>query len=103
MGHYITVVDGLETSILANLTSLLPEPLRITFMFSLSSGKKEKIIWGIDGEPWQTQQKWYSEKAPFPAPFNQRFHLVLNLAVGETGLVPPMRRPNFPPGCSSTM
>ena len=54
MGHYITVVDGLETSILANLTSLLPEPLRMTFTFSLF-WEKGKIIWGIDGEPWQTQ------------------------------------------------
>ncbi len=44
--------------------------------------EKGKITWGIDGKPWQTQQKWSSDKAPFPAPFDQRFHLVLNLAVG---------------------
>ena len=41
-----------------------------------------KITWSIDGEVWQTQQKWDSEKKPYPAPFDQRFHLILNLAVG---------------------
>ena len=41
-----------------------------------------KITWSIDGEVWQTQQKWDSEQKPYPAPFDQRFHLILNLAVG---------------------
>ena len=58
--------------------------------------EKGKIIWGIDGEPWQTQQKWYSEKAPFPAPFNQRFHLVLNLAVGGNWPGAPNADTKFP-------
>ena len=55
-----------------------------------------KIIWGIDGESWQTQQKWYSEKAPFPAPFNQRFHLILNLAVGGNWPGAPNADTKFP-------
>ncbi|MEZ6126589.1 MAG: glycoside hydrolase family 16 protein [Planctomycetaceae bacterium] len=38
--------------------------------------------WLLDGEVWQTQNKWHSSGAPFPAPFDQRFHLILNLAVG---------------------
>ncbi len=44
--------------------------------------EKGKIIWGIDGKPWQTQEKWDSEKGEFPAPFDQRFHLLINLAIG---------------------
>ena len=41
-----------------------------------------KISWAIDGKVWQTQKEWYSEKGKFPAPFDQRFHLIINLAVG---------------------
>jgi beta-glucanase (GH16 family) len=44
--------------------------------------EKGKIIWGIDGKAWQTQENWDSEKGSFPAPFDQRFHLLINLAVG---------------------
>ncbi|MFN9594290.1 MAG: family 16 glycosylhydrolase [Pirellulaceae bacterium] len=41
-----------------------------------------KIRWLLDGEVWQEQSRWESEEAPFPAPFDQRFHVVLNLAIG---------------------
>lgn len=41
-----------------------------------------KIRWLLDGEVWQTQDQWESQGHPFPAPFDQPFHLVLNLAVG---------------------
>ena len=50
-------------------------------VFSLN-WKKGRITWSIDGKVWQTQEKWYSEKGTFPAPFDQRFHLLINLAVG---------------------
>ncbi len=50
-------------------------------VFSLD-WKKGRITWTIDGKLWQTQEKWYSEKGKFPAPFDQRFHLLINLAVG---------------------
>ena len=41
-----------------------------------------KIQWLVDGELYQTQTSWYTSGASFPAPFDQRFHLILNLAVG---------------------
>ncbi len=43
-----------------------------------------ELRWYVDGERYQTlgQGMWYSSRAPFPAPFNQRFHLLINLAVG---------------------
>ena len=31
---------------------------------------------------FQTQTNWESRSNPFNAPFDQRFHLILNLAVG---------------------
>ena len=41
-----------------------------------------EIRWYVDGEHYQTQTKWHTEEADFPAPFDQRFHFVLNVAVG---------------------
>ncbi|MDP8242966.1 MAG: glycoside hydrolase family 16 protein [Candidatus Hinthialibacter antarcticus] len=38
--------------------------------------------WYVDGELYQTQTKWSTNKALFPAPFDKRFHLIMNLAVG---------------------
>jgi beta-glucanase (GH16 family) len=55
-----------------------------------------KIIWGIDGKPWQTQEKWYSEKGKSPAPFDQRFHLLINLAVGGRWPGNPNDQTKFP-------
>ncbi len=38
--------------------------------------------WYVDDEHYQTQNSWYSSNYGFPAPFDQRFHLILNVAVG---------------------
>jgi len=38
--------------------------------------------WYVDDRVFQTQTNWQSRANPFPAPFDQRFHLILNLAVG---------------------
>jgi len=40
------------------------------------------ISWYVDGVPYQTQSNWYSAGNPYPAPFDQPFYLVLNLAIG---------------------
>ncbi len=50
-----------------------------TFAIDWEEGK---IVWSVDGKPYQTQTKWHSDNAKFPAPFDQEFHLLLNLAVG---------------------
>ncbi|MDG9668684.1 RICIN domain-containing protein [Hahella sp. CR1] len=44
--------------------------------------EENEIRWYIDGVHYQTQTDWYSTAAPYPAPYNQRFHMILNLAVG---------------------
>jgi len=38
--------------------------------------------WYVDERLYQTQTNWQSRSNSFPAPFDQRFHLILNLAVG---------------------
>ena len=38
--------------------------------------------WYVDDQQYQTQTNWHASGHAFPAPFDQRFHLILNLAVG---------------------
>jgi beta-glucanase (GH16 family) len=38
--------------------------------------------WYVDDHLYQTQTNWHTRTGAFPAPFDQRFHLILNLAVG---------------------
>jgi beta-glucanase (GH16 family) len=44
--------------------------------------KPGEIRWYVDNVHYQTQTNWWSTGGPFPAPFDQRFHLLLNVAVG---------------------
>lgn len=41
-----------------------------------------EIRWYVDGIHYQTQTQWYSENGAYPAPFDQDFHILLNVAVG---------------------
>ncbi len=40
------------------------------------------IRWYVDNTLYETQTSWYTTAADFPAPFDQRFHILLNVAVG---------------------
>jgi beta-glucanase (GH16 family) len=40
------------------------------------------IRWYFDNNLYETQTQWYTKAAPFPAPFDQNFYIVLNFAVG---------------------
>ena len=41
-----------------------------------------EMRWYVDGVLFQRQTNWFTTAAPYPAPFDQRFHLLMNLAVG---------------------
>lgn len=43
-----------------------------------------EIRWYVDSNLYQTHRtkEWYSSCGPSPAPFNKRFHILLNVAVG---------------------
>lgn len=58
--------------------------------------EKGEIRWYVDGELYQTQTKWSSTGADFPAPFDQPFHLILNVAVGGAWPGPPDDKTVFP-------
>ena len=44
--------------------------------------EKNAIRWYVDDTLYSTQTDWYSANRSYPAPFDQRFYLILNLAVG---------------------
>ncbi len=40
------------------------------------------LKWFVDGTLYQTQTNWYSTASAYPAPFDQAFHIIMNLAIG---------------------
>jgi len=42
----------------------------------------EEIRWYVNDELFYRTSDWHSEEGEYPAPFDQEFHLILNLAVG---------------------
>ena len=42
----------------------------------------DELRWYVDGEQYQSQTEWHTVNEEYPAPFNQLFYLVLNVAVG---------------------
>ena len=43
---------------------------------------KSEIRWYVDDKLYSTQSDWYSANRKYPAPFDQNFYVILNLAVG---------------------
>lgn len=41
-----------------------------------------KFEWYVDDSLYLTQTEWYTNAVGYPAPFDQRFHMLLNVAVG---------------------
>ena len=86
-----------------------PENTSTTGSFSLPSGdfsdkfhdfaiewEEGEIRWYVDGSLYQTQTEWWSAGGDYPAPFNQRFHLLINLAIGGNWPGPPDSSTVFP-------
>lgn len=55
-----------------------------------------RIDWLVDGTHYQTQTEWDSVNGSHPAPFDQRFHLLLNMAVGGKFVGPTNEQTVFP-------
>lgn len=58
--------------------------------------RRDRMTWLIDGKEMNTITKWDTDAARFPAPFDQPFHLILNLAVGGGFAGPPESQTPFP-------
>ncbi len=52
--------------------------------------------WYVDGIYYQTQNTWHSSNGSYPAPFDKRFHLLLNVAVGGNWPGNPDSTTSFP-------
>lgn len=44
--------------------------------------ENDEMRWYVDGKLYSTQSKWSSAGRSYPAPFDQNFYMILNLAVG---------------------
>lgn len=55
-----------------------------------------EIRWYADNQLYSTKTEWNSAAAPFPAPFDQEFHLILNVAVGGNWPGAPNAQTTFP-------
>lgn len=55
-----------------------------------------EIRWFVDDHLYATQTDWYSDGGAYPAPFDQRFHILLNVAVGGQWPGPPNGDTVFP-------
>ena len=42
----------------------------------------DELRWYVDGQLYSMLNNWYSTGAGFPAPFDQPFYILLNVAVG---------------------
>jgi beta-glucanase (GH16 family) len=41
-----------------------------------------QFAWYVDGVCYESQSSWYTTGGPYPAPFEQPFYIIMNLAVG---------------------
>ncbi len=64
-----------------------------TFAIEWQAGKMQ---WYVDDKLVQTQTKWSTTGGAFPAPFDQKFHLLLNLSVGGGFVGPVGANTKFP-------
>ena len=55
-----------------------------------------EMRWYVDGILYSTKTSWWSTGGPYPAPFDQRFHFLLNIAVGGHWPGPPDGSTVFP-------
>ncbi|RMH54254.1 MAG: glycoside hydrolase family 16 protein, partial [Bacteroidetes bacterium] len=65
------------------------------FVFALEWEEGE-IRWYINNVPFLTQTEWFSTGGAYPAPFDQPFYLLLNVAVGGRLPGPPDETTPFP-------
>lgn len=76
-------------------TAVSPNPADSFHEYSVEWEPNE-IRWYIDGQHYQTQTDWYTEGGIYPAPFDQKFHLILNVAVGGNWPGNPNSNTTFP-------
>jgi beta-glucanase (GH16 family) len=54
------------------------------------------IGWYVDNQLYEVQTNWSTANAPYPAPFNQPFYIIMNLAIGGAYVGDPDTNTVFP-------
>ena len=89
-GDYPAVVQGTIHYSAANGSHLQSTDI-YTFAPGNGAGKfhtytlewtTNSISWFVDNDLYETQTNWSTANAPYPAPFDQPFDIIMNLAVG---------------------
>jgi beta-glucanase (GH16 family) len=70
------------------ITTTVPDLSEDFHVFALE-WEREQMRWYFDGEEVYRLSAWGSTGGPYPAPFDQRFHMILNVAVGGNFLPDP--------------
>jgi len=82
-GSYATNVQGtIHFGSSVTQTYTLPGDSITNFHTYLLEWTTNAILWYVDGLRYQTRTNWSSSAGPYPAPFNQPFFLIMNLAIG---------------------
>jgi beta-glucanase (GH16 family) len=58
--------------------------------------REGEMRWFVNGQLYQNQLNWSTEGHPFPAPFDEKFHMILNVAVGGNWPGSPDHTTQFP-------
>ncbi|HEX3625312.1 MAG TPA: glycoside hydrolase family 16 protein [Verrucomicrobiae bacterium] len=64
-----------------------------TYMLQWSTNS---ISWFVDNQLYETQTNWSTANAPYPAPFDQPFYIIMNLAIGGVYAGDPDTNTAFP-------
>jgi beta-glucanase (GH16 family) len=71
------------SNVYSTLTYTLPAGQFVTDFHTYAlEWYSNSINWLVDGQLYETRTSWYSSGAPYPAPFNEPFYIIMNLAVG---------------------
>lgn len=80
----------------SSLTTLASDTFHDDFHVFGIEWEPNRITWTLDGVPYACKSHWVSSAAGYPAPFDQPFHLLLNMAVGGNLPGPPDGSTVFP-------
>lgn len=58
--------------------------------------EETEMRWYVDGEKYLTQTVWSTKNYDYPAPFDQKFHMIMNVAVGGNWPGSPDETTTFP-------
>ena len=58
--------------------------------------EETEMRWYVDDVKYQTQTVWHTKNYDYPAPFDQKFHMILNVAVGGNWPGSPDETTTFP-------